>query len=269
MKELTVEERKKLGMEILDLIHAFCLKNNIRCYLDSGTLLGAVRHKGFIPWDDDIDISMPRPDYEKFLKIFKEEGCYISSYRTGGRRLVTPFAKVCSNKTYGTTLTGKKLPYGVAVDIFPIDGYPKGDSAIQKYFKKQLKVFHRYLFLISLETTTESKSFIKHIVKEIIKFFISSRTLARMVDNRARKNHFENSEKAGCSVALYFGDLTDSQRASFDKGILMSFEDREYFVPQNYKDVLEKTYGPDYMTPPPVDKRVSTHTENYYWVENN
>ncbi|MCR4743336.1 MAG: hypothetical protein K5866_10775, partial [Treponema sp.] len=152
--------------------------------------------------------------------------------------------------------------------------FPKYKSTEQPAFSLFSKRF--FLALLSTilasvleETTTQSKSFIKHIVKEIIKFFISSRTLARMVDNRARKNLFENSEKAGCSVDLYFGNLKDSQRASFDKGILMPFEDREYFVPQNYKDVLEKAYGPDYMTPPPVDKRVSTHTENYYWVENN
>ena len=73
MKEITIEEKKKLSLEILCEIHDFCEKNDICYYLDYGTLLGDVRHKGYIPWVDDIDISMKRNDYEKFLSTFQLE----------------------------------------------------------------------------------------------------------------------------------------------------------------------------------------------------
>ena len=101
MKEINVSERKKLQLDILQKIDALCREQGFRYYLNSGTLLGAVRHKGYIPWDDDIDITMPRPDYEAFYRFFKENNTddemQLISYRD--KTSIYPFFKMVNPKT--------------------------------------------------------------------------------------------------------------------------------------------------------------------------
>ena len=268
MEEVSVEDRKKISVEILDVINSFCKGNNIRCYLHAGTLLGAVRHKGFIPWDDDVDVCMPRPDYEKFLSVFNSEHLYISNYRTS-RRYTQPFSKVCSDKTCGKNLVGKKLPYGIGVDIFPIDGFPADEKNIDKFFNRQYKIFDGFYIRALLIESNSIRTFnpLKFLFKLFFRLFVSSGFAAKIVDNDARKNAFEQSEFAGCSVALYRCKIQKARRESFDSAVNLKFEDKEYPCPAGYDDVLKSIYGTDYMTPPPENKRKTTHTEIYYWTE--
>ena len=137
MKEITIEEKKRISLEILDVIHDFCKKNGIKYYLAYGTLLGAVRHKGFIPWDDDIDLVMSRPDYELFQKLFNVDGYTFVNEET---KNIFPlvFGKVFANNTFGV-YNGISMNYGVAVDIFPLDGLPSDENEMLRLYRKQQK----------------------------------------------------------------------------------------------------------------------------------
>lgn len=268
--ELTVEERKKLSLEILDEIDAYCEKNNIKYFLHAGSLLGAVRHKGYIPWDDDLDICMPRPEYERFLSSFTSENLSISYYEKDKLR-VLPFMKVYSNKTYGTTPKLKPLPFGLGVDIFPIDGYPATEKETLKYFKKQVFLFHYFYKPCKACEFNEisSHSFFYKIIKYIFKYtifiFLKSPFFAKLLNKRSKKNDFSKSEYAGCSIALYRKKLEKVKRSCFENGIKANFEDRQYIIPVAYDDILISLYGNSYMTPPPENQRTTEHIERYFW----
>ena len=128
-KELSLEEKKKILVSILSEVHNFCDENNLKYFLPGGTLIGAVRHKGFIPWDDDIDIYMPRNDYEKFLCEFNKESerYQVISLKTDGYYL--PFGKVIDTKTVLIENVDSDYKMGIYLDIFPLD-----NLSITKHF---------------------------------------------------------------------------------------------------------------------------------------
>ena len=128
MKEISFEESKKLELDILLAVADFCNKNNLTYFLAYGTLIGAIRHKGFIPWDDDIDIQMPREDYNKFIETFSHEryktiapGTPLSKH-SFVKVIDTETVKIEAHKKY------KKGFLGVDIDIFPLDGTPSDEN---------------------------------------------------------------------------------------------------------------------------------------------
>lgn len=264
MKKLTEDEIKQESYAILKVVHAFCVENNIRYYMDYGTLLGAVRHKGFIPWDDDIDICMPRSDYEKFIRMFNVENYYVKSYHNEDK-FVLSYAKVSSTRTVGF-YKDYKLDFGLSIDIFPIDGIPESNKDSDKLYKKISKLFFLWFLRIKeyeiIEKITSKKDFVKKMIVKII----SSKSIAKKLNKIASSNDFEKSKYAGCVVAPFFKKLEIAEQKSYASGILMDFEDSKFYAPIGYHDVLVSEFGEDYMTPPPEDQRGSAHsTEFYYW----
>ena len=268
MKEIGIEERKNILIQILDFISDFTEKNNIRCYLHAGTLLGAVRHNGFIPWDDDIDVSMPRPDYEKFKKIFTEMNSdfYIADYNNM-KFYPTPFIKLCYKNT-DCFINNKKCGYGIGIDIFPIDGYPDDELERNKWFDKQKQIFSKkYMKNVMFELYDHcGRNFIWYAFKKFKNICCTSQKGARLVDDNSKKNTYETSKYAGCSVGIFRSKIELAKRESFDSGIKMLFEGKEYLGPVGYDDILKSIYGNDYMTPPPENKRQTTHDETYFWT---
>ena len=123
MQEISTEELKKIQLDILDEVTKFCEQKNIRMSLGYGTLLGAIRHKGYIPWDDDVDILMPYPDYKRFLKEFVGyKDNLIVQYMGNDSSYRFTFAKVYDNRTL---LLEKTIRTGVYIDIYPVIGFPK------------------------------------------------------------------------------------------------------------------------------------------------
>lgn len=131
MRLLSSDEVKKHELMILLDVQDFCEKNNICFYISGGTLLGAIRHHGFIPWDDDIDICMPRPDYELFLQTYKSAHGYIPMANTLGN-WVNPFAKVIDPNTKVVSCISDNEP-GLWIDVFPVDGLPDNFADAKNY----------------------------------------------------------------------------------------------------------------------------------------
>ena len=140
MKEINVDELKKIQIEILDYVSDFCKKNNINYWIDSGTLLGAVRHKGYIPWDDDIDIGMLRDDYEKFMSLFNKnnKSNYVFDCFELNKKCPYPYGKILDTNTIMYEPDEKTgIKSSVFIDLFPYDNIPEDEKIQKKLFKKR------------------------------------------------------------------------------------------------------------------------------------
>lgn len=263
MKEITVEEKKKLSLEILCEIHDFCEKNDICYYLDYGTLLGAVRHKGYIPWDDDIDISMKRNDYEKFLTTFHSLKYEIANYRDK-KFFAIQFSKVFDKNTYGILLEKINLNYGIAVDIFPLDDIPEEEIERKRLLNKLKKIEKIYLKSMFCKNFIKITGF-KDLIKFIYGKIFPSNRMARKLEDLVLKKHSENTSLLGYILSPVC--LGINKKSSYDSRVLLQFEDKQFYAPNDYDSVLITHYGKNYMQPPAEENRETTHTEKYYWKE--
>ena len=138
-KKLNSDEVKKIELQLLLKFDELCKKHDLQYSLCGGTLLGAIRHKGFIPWDDDIDVMMPRDDFEKLLKLEKTQASdqveKLVSWKSG--KSIYPFIKMINTKTVlKEKYLDKEYTTGVWIDIFPIDGMPEDQKIVDKKYKK-------------------------------------------------------------------------------------------------------------------------------------
>ena len=242
MKMLKQEELK-----ILDHFVEFCDKNDLRYYLSFGTLLGAVRHKGFIPWDDDIDVSMPPEDYQKFLKLYKSDDKYfLQTYETDKYYHVL-FAKIRENHTcmIEKENTYMNIHKGINIDIFPLIPYPD-DSSDRK----------RMLFKFKLATLLVGTSIKTNKLRNKIVFGLIRLFPRTFINKKADKLFNEMLEYSG-KYSEYKMELNDKPTKVqwYEKVEKMPFEDREYYVPYQKEEVLKALYG-DYMKLPPESERV-------------
>ncbi|MCC8051470.1 MAG: LicD family protein [Clostridiales bacterium] len=266
MKEITqLEELKQIELEIMKKIHKFCVDNNITYFLSYGTLIGAIRHQGFIPWDDDIDIEMFREDYNKFCALFpnveSELGLELVNHKTK-RYLGRPMSKVIDIRTELIELGfsgDDKL--GVFIDIWPIDGVRKN-----KY--RQLFFTIRYGFLKKLLYANISippdKQNLNAFIKQCLKPFSrwpSNKKKVEIMDKIASNIDINESDEVACyavsSKIIYKKD-------DYYSAVLVHFEDADFFAPIGYDKILRKYYG-NYMELPPVDEQVPHHICGIYW----
>ena len=250
MNKLETDKLKKTELEILDHFVDFCQKNNLTYYLTYGSLLGAVRHKGFIPWDDDIDIAMPPEDYQKFLSLYKKEkqDKYLLQYINNEKYYHTIFAKIRKNNTCMVEKEWQyiKIHKGINIDIFPLFPYP--DS------KRDAKKLMFNLKLAQLLTSKNNKT--KSIKNKIIFFLL--RLIPRKITNKIVSNILNKSLNYNKPYYYYKTDELNSPALKIDwykEKIELPFENRKYTAPKDYDEVLKSMYG-DYMTPPKEEDRV-------------
>lgn len=256
MERIELEELKRLQLEILDNVHSFCINNKIDYWLDSGTLLGAIRHKGYIPWDDDIDIGMLRSDYNKFLSVFNDSNDKYKCYSIENNELfLYPFAKIIDTTTilYEPDEKGNKL--GVNIDLFPYDKIPEEKHKAEKLYKRRI-FFQKMRSLSShnIHSGNKVKRFLIGFVSIFCKVFPKGYFEKKIVKNAL--SAYESSSHV-------IGNLTSSEvifsnDSIFTSFIDVEFEGKKYKAPIGYDEWLRDFYG-DYMVLPPIEKRNSNH----------
>lgn len=250
-----------LMLKILREVHRVCEENGIHYFLSDGTLIGAVRHNGFIPWDDDLDIGMLRADYEKFCQIAGKklgEEYFFQTCRTD-KGYGLQFGKVMLKNTtwieYAARKT-KRKETGIYIDVFPYDKIPMERKIQRKHyfwFKFWNSLIHhknKYYYI------SNSKGFIHKLfflILEMLSFFIPLEFCIQKREFLCRK--YENLTE-NFFVTEFGGDFLKSQNNydSFKNLVLHEFEGELFYIPKAYDSILTNLYG-DYMTLPPVEYR--------------
>lgn len=262
-KLLSSEEIKAVQLDILDRIDRFCRENGIKYSLAYGTVIGAVRHRGFIPWDDDIDLMMPRPDYTRFIREFRDDTMYLTDL-AGRDDCVETFLKVCRKGTVMVEKTFGRELWGVNVDVFPIDGAPA--EGLDAHYAA-LNALREKAFRLCPYYKSVRKGRFSLMVKYALKrlrypSFVSFKSLKKKLVDGQKALPYESSEVVG----IYFAaekTRTFMEKPVYDEIGSLPFEGKEYPTVRNFDRYLSRLYG-DYMQLPPEEKRVSHHAYDSY-----
>lgn len=265
MQELTLQEIKQIELEILKTFHAFCEENNIRYFLSHGTLLGTIRYKGFIPWDDDVDVLVPREDYDRLLSLFKDNEQYQLLHFEKDERFLFPFAKLCDMTTRKVENGWENgLNIGLDMDIFPLDAWGDDMKKAKKESKGQGKSMLR-LYLTKLHKP-DSRHPLKRFVKGILMIFAKMKGSAyyvRKLMKDARKHPYEGSKYLGGKAWNVYGNRDILPAEVFDHPIEVEFEGHKFWGPVGYDAFLSSLYG-NYLPEPPPEKRKTHHNFKAY-----
>lgn len=243
-------------VEILDEVVRICENNKLNYFLIGGTLLGAVRHKGFIPWDDDLDIGMPRKDYNKFLKIASKElkNKFLLDCHLTNKNYYLPFAKVRNKNTIFESHNMEKYigEKGIWIDVFPLDNASKQQSMKQNIQAKLCKIINPIIL--------KRGGFVDNIGKNIVLYYltmgINNTKLLELQQNIMQINKKENSEffiNLGSNYNFVKQTIPKEKYYPITK---LKFEKKLYNVPRDYDYVLKRIFN-NYMQLPPKEKRIN------------
>ena len=255
-----IREIQQMELGIMEYIHEVCQKIGVKYFLAYGSLIGAVRHKGFIPWDDDMDICMLREDYEKlqdYLIANPDERYEVMSYKNN-LNYVYPFMKVQDNQTYLLEEDVRiDSNMGIYVDIFPVDGY-EDDSVFKDKMTRLIK--KRQLSCYTFKGITNTKSLLNSLIRYIsviIFYFTNTNKYIRGIDELAQSRKVGDYELVDY---LIYKDMNKPvwKREWLNQTITGVFEGKEFMIPKNYHEILTSDYG-DYTQLPPVELRFSHH----------
>ena len=274
-KSLSHEEVQQIGFEGLCFLDDLCRKNNLDYYLAFGTLLGAVRHKGFIPWDDDVDILLPRESYDRLLQIALLE-CWddweiISVYSE--KQFLFHHAKLCHKKSvlYPSRFSNGFL-YGVSIDLLPLDAMPGDTYEEAKEYRDQIRShFEKAANAVKYYGVPQLgfKNFFKRQIKaayysgigrRILDYPVFLKKLDKALKKRRIKDNkyvawFNDSDKTIWEKSAFLSDCSEK--------VFLEFQGRMFEVPADYDQVLRVNFN-DYMKLPPAEKQVPKHHYKAY-----
>ena len=262
---MNLKEIKKTSFDILLEFKNFCESNNITYFLSNGTLLGAVKYKGFIPWDDDIDVFVPRNDYDRLIQLYKDNSKYRLYSLERCSDFKYPFAKLCDISTLkeeNNLNNGIKL--GIGIDIFPLDFW-KDNLADAK---KQVSFIQRKIEGLNFSKMefSSGKNFLRSILKRIFIFVaknVGSQRYLSSIIAEAKCCRNKNSKYIGCVAWPIYGEKEIISSDVFKKTVSVEFEGIEFPAPSGFDVYLRSLYG-DYTKDPPQEKQVSHHIFNAY-----
>lgn len=272
MELLSLQRIKQIQINLVQTLDEYCKDNNLTYYLAYGTLLGAVRHKGYIPWDDDIDVMMPRQDYEELIKSFNEQhkGKDISIiHRKTEKNYYSPAAKLIDNCTVLKEETSCDFNIGVYIDIFPLDNLGNSISEAKTFMKKGYRLSREYI--IKIMRIKKERNIIKNlflICGKTLLSFKSVYSLADNIDKYSKKKQSGNMTKyVGVIAGMAKGEETNIfDNEWFAESTILEFENIELKAPKNYNAVLTCCYG-NYMELPPEEQRIIHHSYNAWKKE--
>ena len=259
MERLTLEQTHEALLGILIEFDRVCRENGLHYSLAFGTLIGAIRHKGFIPWDDDVDVIMPRPDYDKLYELVKSGQIKLSEHfllsEDRGKKAFYPFFKMMDDRYAVKSWSHIEVPY-LFVDIFPIDGAPTGEKAREKLYKRRL----HYSGVCALARWAVPENKWSVLLRFVLFPFYLGCTIygkaraSRKANYYALQNNFET-----CEYGSTFNFGTKKwvlKRDQFLNLIEVPFEGHSFYAIADYDEWLRMIYG-DYMQPPKEGKRIS------------
>ena len=271
-QELSLQQIQQESLKVLLKIDEICKENGWRYFLFYGTLLGCIRHQGFIPWDDDIDIWMPREDFEKFSSWCEEHEKDLKPFKLCNRKNTKNYVYAIprfSNMEYKYINTYERLQQfdiGVFVDIYPIDNFC---SSYKKAKELERKInIYNILYNIYVNGMEEKKIFkrmLKLVIRTIIILFKGQnwnlcvdKEIADLIYRKTTNNDLFIGDPVWKNPYNYI-----AQRQSFTESISKSFCGYEFPVPKEYDKILTELYG-DYMVLPPKDKQIAHHNYKIY-----
>lgn len=264
MGEINALQKKLL--EMLGWFHDFCVTNNLIYYAIGGTILGAKRHAGFIPWDDDIDIGMPRTDYTRLCHILSQKPIdsrfVLETPYTADPDYCFPFCKLYDTTTTLIENSKHQLIRGIYIDIFPIDGI--GDTKEEgKSNYVSIKRMIDFLKLRTIKITAKRsihKNILLWVIQAIPRLLISDHKLCQRIDKKCQKMRFED-KKWGGNLLGAWGFREVMETVVFGSPKLYKFENIMIFGPEMSDQYLVNLYG-DWKKLPPKEKQISHH--DYY-----
>lgn len=267
MIELNIQEIKEREFQILRHFSLICKTNDIRYCLSNGTLLGAVKYGGFIPWDDDVDVFVHRDDYKRLMECYQDTGEYKLFSLERCEEYCFPFAKLCDMTTvkYEDGYINK-VKLGLCIDIFPLDKwrFPYRKAIKQLKFERKLIVNLQY----SNGNYGRGRNIITTIVRNVLIFFSKlkgARNICLKMQQIAEKSNGCN-ESCGCVVWPIYGEREIVPKEVFDATVEVEFEGEKFPAPEGYDVYLRSLYG-DYENDPPVERQKTHHQFRAYRID--
>lgn len=263
LNDKDLEAIKKIELDMLRAFIGICNRLNIEYYLLGGTMLGAVRHHGFIPWDDDIDVGIFRDDYELFIskaQSYLPDYYFLQNIYTDPECMIN-FTKIRDSRTtfIETSTKSKKMNHGVYIDIFPLDFYPD-DENDRASIRKKKRIISRRLYKEYTLPKELKSGFAKELIKNVEGILLSMK-YPRSIDALLENERLNKAFSKGKYIANYCGAWGQKEivpKEWYGKGEKAVFEGIEVCIPQRFDKWLSQVYG-DYMKLPPVEKRKSHH----------
>ena len=272
IKELSLKEIQTIALEALKHFDSFCQTHKLRYFLACGTLIGAIRNNGFIPWDDDSDIYMPRKDYMEFIELSERLSIFpykiISPYNT--RNCPYTYVKFYDSRTVLIDLPDTvRYKLGVYLDVYPVDGLPDLPAVSDKLYSDIRKLIRRhFLFNARYKIYIKNSDYCKKLVGYLIGFigiFFIGNYYFKKLDKKARSMEFDKCNYVGRLVAGK-GSRERILKDCFSAYVRVRFEDGIFNAPKCYHQYLFNLYG-DYMELPPEQERVKRHHNYVYWKQ--